>query len=96
MFVLLTYDIDLSDGGKRLHKVAKCCEGYGVRVQNSVFEIIITDGDLTILKKKLSTIIKKETDSIRIYKIGKEKNVKIDIIGKKEKIEISEKGGILL
>ena len=43
MFVLITYDVStVTDSGKsRLRKVAKECVNYGVRVQNSVFELVI-------------------------------------------------------
>ena len=39
MMVLITYDVKTeSEGGpKRLRKIAKACENYGQRVQNSVF-----------------------------------------------------------
>ena len=43
MMVLITYDVSTeTEGGKRrLRKVAKKCQDYGQRVQNSVFECII-------------------------------------------------------
>ena len=39
MLVLITYDVNTedADGRKRLRKVAKKCQDYGQRVQNSVF-----------------------------------------------------------
>ena len=38
MLVLITYDVntETASGKKRLRKVAKQCENYGRRVQNSV------------------------------------------------------------
>lgn len=43
MLVLITYDVNTEtvSGKKRLRKVAKQCENYGRRVQNSVFECIL-------------------------------------------------------
>jgi CRISPR-associated protein Cas2 len=43
MFVLITYDVntETAAGKKRLNKIAKKCESYGQRVQNSVFECIL-------------------------------------------------------
>ena len=40
MLILVTYDVDTetNQGRKRLRHVAKICTGYGIRVQNSVFE----------------------------------------------------------
>jgi len=42
--VLVAYDVstDTSDGRTRLRRVAKICEGYGQRVQKSVFECLVT------------------------------------------------------
>lgn len=89
MFVLVTYDIDQTDGGKRLRKVAQICEKYGIRVQNSVFEMDIDTSKILVLKNSLENIIDRSSDSVRIYKIGKLSNVKIEIIGKREDVEIS-------
>ena len=43
MEVLVTYEISTEspDGERRLRRVAKLCEGYGHRVQKSVFECIV-------------------------------------------------------
>ena len=43
MLVLITYDVNTEtvSGKKWLRKVAKQCENYGRRVQNSVFECIL-------------------------------------------------------
>ena len=43
MMVLITYDVNTTiEGGKRrLRKVAKQCQNYGQRVQNSVFECVV-------------------------------------------------------
>ncbi len=97
MFVVLTYDIEMNKSGpKRLNKVAKICQGYGVRVQCSVFELEINIEELAELKAKLSGVIDAEIDSIRIYNFGNtKKNGKIEILGKKEKIEITEKGALI-
>ena len=41
--ILITYDINTETpaGQKRLRKVAKACQNYGQRVQNSVFECLL-------------------------------------------------------
>ena len=51
MMVIISYDVDFTEtqGAKRLRKVAKICERYGVRVQNSVFETIVDSVQLTAL-----------------------------------------------
>lgn len=59
MLVLITYDVATLDraGQKRLRKVAKECQNYGQRVQNSVFECEITNAQYVTLKHLLQTII---------------------------------------
>ena len=62
--------------------MAKSCVDYGQRVQNSVFECILSEAQYVLLKSKLSGIIDNENDSIRFYIIGKKWNRKVEIIGK--------------
>lgn len=52
MFVLITYDVNITSthGAKRLRSVAKACMDYGKRVQNSVFECILTEVQFLNLK----------------------------------------------
>lgn len=98
MFSVLTYDIEISENGnKRLRKVSKICQNYGVRVQNSVFELNINCEQLIKLKNDLQQIIDEDVDSIRIYNFGNTKrNNTIEVLGKKEKIEISIESSIIL
>lgn len=53
MLVLVTYDISTLSvsGQRRLRKVAKVCQNYGQRVQNSVFECVVDATQFTMLKK---------------------------------------------
>ena len=46
MLHLIAYDI-ASD--KRLRRVARICEDYGIRVEKSVFECDLSDGDFADL-----------------------------------------------
>ena len=97
MFMLIVYDIDSSDidGQKRLRTIAKTCEQYGVRVQNSVFELEIDNRNLIILKSKKEKIITAK-DSVRFYKLGKNYKNNIMVFGHENKIEIKDDGSILL
>lgn len=83
MMIVLTYDVDFTkpNGAKRLRKVAKLCEQYGVRVQNSVFEIMMDSAQLAFFKSKLSEIIDQKTDSVRFYRLGNKWDNKTDILG---------------
>ena len=55
MMLVVTYDVDTTNasGQKRLRKVAKICERYGMRVQNSVFEVLLDAAQLVVLKHEL-------------------------------------------
>ena len=74
VLVLITYDVNTesSAGRTRLRKVAKQCENYGRRVQNSVFECILDQAQCVMLKSLLSDIIDEDVDqSIRnLTRIG--------------------------
>lgn len=67
MMLVVTYDVDTSDsaGQKRLRKVAKICERHGMRVQNSVFEVLVDAAQLVVLKQELGKAIDMEQDSVR-------------------------------
>lgn len=84
MLILITYDVDTTTkaGEKRLRKVAKECVNYGQRVQNSVFECLLTDAQLIGLKAILSSIIDDTKDSIRLYFLGNNWQRKIETLGK--------------
>lgn len=97
MFVLLTYDIELSENGsKRLRKVAKLCQNYGVRVQKSVFELDIDYSKFLLLKNELEGIIDLDRDSVRIYRIGKKADTKIEILGNKNVVELASDDALIL
>ena len=53
MMLVITYDVNTEtpNGTKRLRAVAKLCERYGMRVQNSVFEVLVDGAQLVQLKK---------------------------------------------
>lgn len=69
MMTLVSYDVSTTDnkGKTRLRKVAKECQNYGQRVQNSVFEIDVDYGTFLKVKDKLLKIIDPKHDSLRIY-----------------------------
>lgn len=83
MLVLITYDVNTesSAGKARLRKVAKQCENYGRRVQNSVFECILDQAQCVMLKSILRDIINEEVDSLRLYYLGNKYQTKVEHIG---------------
>lgn len=84
MMVLITYDVDTisETGAKRLRKVAKVCQDYGQRVQNSVFECRLTEAQFVLLRNKIENIINMELDNVRFYFLGNNWNNKIETLGK--------------
>lgn len=86
MMVLVTYDVSTknSAGATRLRKVAKECENYGQRVQNSVFEINVDYGTFLKIKDRLIKIIDKKSDSLRFYYLGNNWKKRVEHVGAKE------------
>lgn len=89
MMLVLTYDVDTTTaaGAKRLRRVAKLCERYGVRVQNSVFEVLVDAAQLVQLKEQLKGIIDCKQDSVRFYRLGNAYQSKIETMGKTPMVE---------
>lgn len=92
MMLVVAYDVDTtnSEGAKRLRRVARLCERYGVRVQNSVFEVLVDPAQLAALKAGIEKMIKPELDSVRFYRLGSNYQTKIDVIGRSSPIEAGE------
>jgi CRISPR-associated protein Cas2 len=90
MMVLITYDVntETAEGRKRLRKVAKQCQNYGQRVQNSVFECIVDPALLAQLKDKLEKIIDVEKDSLRYYYLGDEWRKRVEHVGAKPGMDL--------
>lgn len=84
MYLLIVYDVQTSDseGVRRLRKVARICQNYGQRVQNSVFECLVTPANKVVLEKALNAAIDKEKDSIRIYLLKSNYQQQITTLGK--------------
>lgn len=92
MLLVVSYDVNTTEpaGAKRLRKVARLCEKYGIRVQNSVFELEISPAQETSLHCGLEKLIDPEKDSVRFYRLGKNWKSKVDSIGKKQIIAFGE------
>lgn len=84
MMILITYDVrtDSDSGQRRLRKVAKVCEKYGQRVQNSVFECVLDVSQFVFVKNELSQIINTNEDSLRFYSLGNNYKNQIVVMGK--------------
>ena len=81
MLVVVTYDlstVNAKPGARRLRRVAKVCESYGVRVQKSVFECQVGATEWVALRAKLLREIKLDEDSLRFYFIDQADRVRIE------------------
>lgn len=92
MMILITYDVNTQteSGRKRLRQVAKQCENYGIRVQNSVFECVLDNAQWLLVKNILENIIDKSKDSLRYYYLGNKYQTKIEHIGAKAAIKVED------
>ena len=69
MFVLVCYDVNTESklGRRRLRRVAKLCESYGQRAQNSVFECTMDKALYLTFENKLINEIDDKEDNLRFY-----------------------------
>ena len=85
MMVLVSYDVAQDEGGKRrLRNVARICQGYGNRVQYSVFECLIDPAQLAALQDRLIDAIDDKYDSLRFYFLGANWRRRVQHVGAKK------------
>jgi CRISPR-associated protein Cas2 len=68
---LVSYDIC---DPKRLRRVARALEGFGVRLQYSVFECPLDDMRLAMLKAAVHPLLKHDEDQILFVSLGPSAN----------------------
>ncbi|NJR63960.1 MAG: CRISPR-associated endonuclease Cas2 [Cyanobacteria bacterium CRU_2_1] len=78
MLTLVVYDI--ADDRRRV-KLANLLEGYGRRVQESVFECFLTFDEMKKLHQKVSGRVKPTEDNVRFYWIPSGALAKTLVIG---------------
>lgn len=64
---MVTYDIPVD---KRRKKIADLLEGYGQRVQYSVFECVLEKEKYLELRLRLKKLVQLPEDSVRIYPLS--------------------------
>lgn len=86
MMILVTYDVNTStqEGQSRLRKVAKHCENYCQRVQNSVFECLLAPAQFADFRRRLEALVDLEKDSVRYYYLGKNWKGRVEHVGAKQ------------
>ncbi len=80
MFYLICYDI-VHD--RRRDRVSRLLEGYGVRIQKSVFECVLTPDQFTFLQNRLQSkrYLKPDEDQIRFYPMSPRYRQRVLILG---------------
>lgn len=78
LLYVVTYDIPCD---KRRKKVSDLLEGYGQRVQYSVFECILTTNKYQELRRRLRKQVKKNEDSVRFYPLSSHTLAKVEVWG---------------
>lgn len=69
MYIILVYDIAMDKQGSKVSRhVFKICKKYLTHVQNSVFEGELTKAQLARLRSELNRWIRKDVDSVIIFK----------------------------
>lgn len=85
MMMLVTYDVNTETpaGRRRLRRVAKACENFGQRVQNSVFECLLEPAQWINLRDRLIQEADLELDSLRFYSLGANWKRRVEHVGAK-------------
>lgn len=76
---LIAYDIA---DERRLHQIAKLMEGYGVRVQKSIFESALSPAELKELKWRTLQLLDPVEDGVKFFKLCERCEQKISVVGK--------------
>ena len=66
--VLYIVCYDIADP-KRLYRVARVCEAFGLRLQDSVYQCWLQPGQLSDLTAKLKVQMDLERDTVRVYPV---------------------------
>jgi len=86
-FYLVCYDV-VDD--KRRNRVVKALKGYGVRVQKSVFECVLTEDQLEYVERLVMKCLKLEVDQVRFYPMSGHTRRKIKILGVQPEMEVDD------
>ncbi|CDF59223.1 CRISPR-associated endonuclease Cas2 [Thermobrachium celere] len=78
---VISYDIPKD---RTRNRVSKVLEGFGQRVQYSLFECRLNNTQLQMLKVKLMKLINNNEDSIIIYRLTPEAQRFVEYIGLKK------------
>jgi CRISPR-associated protein Cas2 len=78
MFTVISYDV-VND--RRRTKIHKLLQGYGTRVQYSVFECDLTRSQLATVQRGIRKLIDRNTDSVRFYYLDAAAVQQVQVLG---------------
>lgn len=85
MYVILVYDIKSDEEGQRvLNRTFKTCKKYLCHIQNSVFEGELSNSQIIKLQYELYDIIRKDRDSVILFKSRNQRWLEKEMWGIKE------------
>ena len=85
MYVVLMYDITMDVGGSKVQRnIFKICKKYLTHIQKSVFEGNLTQLKLMQLQSEMNRYIRKDKDSIIIFKSRDERWLDKEFWGMKD------------
>ena len=88
MYIILIYDILTDEDGPKIWRnVFQICKRYLVNIQKSVFEGNISKSKLMALEKELAKYIRKDKDSVIIFKMKSNKWVEKKHLGKEDNLD---------
>lgn len=92
MEILVSYDVstETPEGRRRLRKVARICQAYGQRVQQSVFECSIDETHYVRLQDRLVRAIDPAVDSLRIYRLREPRQQHVKSFGVDRRRDFNE------
>ena len=92
MFVIVTYDVSTVEkaGRRRLRRVARVCEDYGVRVQKSVFECQVGQKEWVSMRDRLLSEMKEDEDSLRFYFLDEKAVLRTEHHGVGKPVDLTE------
>lgn len=86
-FYLICYDIVETN---RRNRVSKLLQGYGLRVQKSVFECVLTEAQSDMLNRKLIKYIEPNEDQVRFYPMTVHTRRKVTTFGVQPERQIDD------
>lgn len=78
LFYVICYDIP---DDRRRKKISDLLEGYGSRVQYSVFECVLNSKQYQQLQVKMRKIYKSEEDNLRFYAVSNHTLSQVEVWG---------------